>query len=183
MPPKTRTRPPGAKPRSREEAEQQEAVIELIQTGFRPVRVAHFRPVEIRPGKWITPVQGDGAGWLDLAIAGPGGQLFRELKSSTGKVEPEQQVWMDLLAAGGADVGVWRPGDLLSRRIGRELAAIRRPRRTAPPPAGVSLVDVDLEAFQLALEHIRETDPTSPAGRIATDALRRQHAAKEASRG
>ncbi|MFY1595430.1 hypothetical protein [Micromonospora sp. WMMD737] len=183
MPPKARSRPAVPGTRRREEAELQDGIIELVQRHYRPVLVAHFRPVEIRPGKWITPVQGDGAGWLDLTLAGPGGVLFRELKSTTGVIEPEQQMWMDILTAAGADVGVWRPGDLLSGRVARELAAIRRP-RPATAPAAVDLAALDAEAFRAALERIRETEPASPAGRIATDVLIRQHhAAKEASRG
>ncbi len=65
-------------------------------------------------------------GWPDWTIRGPHGVLFRELKSQRGRVEPEQREWLDALAADGADVGVWRPSDLLSGRIQRELMAISR---------------------------------------------------------
>ena len=63
-------------------------------------------------------------GFPDLVVCGPGGVLFRELKTQRGTVRPEQQQWLDELAAANADVGVWRPADLLSRRIARELANI-----------------------------------------------------------
>jgi hypothetical protein len=63
-------------------------------------------------------------GWPDLVAAGVGGLLFRELKTETRKPTRAQQEWLDVLAAAGADAGVWRPSDLLSGRVGRELAAI-----------------------------------------------------------
>ena len=63
-------------------------------------------------------------GWPDWTIRGPHGVLFRELKSQRGRVEPEQREWLDALTAAGADAGVWRPEDLLSDRIARELAAL-----------------------------------------------------------
>jgi hypothetical protein len=64
------------------------------------------------------------AGWVDEVIGGPRGVIFRELKTATGKVTPEQQAWIDLLARAGMDVAVWRPADLLSGRIITELRAI-----------------------------------------------------------
>jgi hypothetical protein len=63
-------------------------------------------------------------GYPDLTLCGLGGVAFRELKAQQGKVSREQQVWLDALAAAGADVDVWRPADLLSGRVARELAAI-----------------------------------------------------------
>ena len=63
-------------------------------------------------------------GWPDWTIRGPRGVLFRELKAQRGRVAPEQQEWLDALAASGADVGVWRPECLLSGRIAAELAAL-----------------------------------------------------------
>lgn len=63
-------------------------------------------------------------GYPDLTICGIGGVLFRELKAQRGRVTPEQQAWLDALTAAGADADAWRPEDLLSGRIARELAAI-----------------------------------------------------------
>lgn len=70
------------------------------------------------------------AGFPDYCIASPKGHgmLYRELKrEGNGKrfePTPAQQEWLDMLAANGQDVGVWRPTDLLSGRIVRELQAI-----------------------------------------------------------
>jgi hypothetical protein len=101
------------------------AAIALCRTMHLPV--AHFRPARTEKG-WRTPVQGDGKGWLDLTIVGSR-VLWRETKSTHGRVEPEQQMWIDALTAAGEDVKVWRPIDLLNGTIGRELAAVRvRPR-------------------------------------------------------
>lgn len=50
--------------------------------------------------------------------------LFRELKQQGKHPTAAQQRWLDRLAAAGHDVGVWRPEDLISGRIARELQAI-----------------------------------------------------------
>lgn len=63
-------------------------------------------------------------GFPDLVLAGPAGHIFRELKTETGKLTTAQQEWIGRLTAGGADAGVWRPSDLLSGKVARELAAI-----------------------------------------------------------
>ena len=63
-------------------------------------------------------------GYPDWTIVGTGGVLFRELKTQRGKVSPEQQQWLAALTAARQDADVWRPEDLLSGRIARELAAI-----------------------------------------------------------
>jgi VRR-NUC domain-containing protein len=108
------------------------------------LRVAHFRPVQDVNGRWRTAVAGDGAGFPDLVIVGPGGLLVRELKSSTGVVEDEQRVWLDMLAAAGADVKVWTDADWFSGLIVRELQALRRPR-----PA-----DDELAVLRAQLAHV-----------------------------
>lgn len=98
------------------EAQLQEHVLELAQlTGWT---VAHFRPARVgNPDegeqRWVTPVAADGKGFPDLVLVHPQrGVLFRELKSSTGRVRDDQQAWLDVLVAAGADAGVWRPSDL-----------------------------------------------------------------------
>ena len=63
-------------------------------------------------------------GYPDWTIAGPGGQLFRELKKQRGIVTRAQQAWLDTLTAGGADACVWRPEDLFSGRIANEMVAV-----------------------------------------------------------
>lgn len=65
-------------------------------------------------------------GFPDWVIAGPAGHIFRELKREAEKPTPRQEEWLAVLAFGGADAGVWRPSDLLSGRIARELTALAR---------------------------------------------------------
>jgi hypothetical protein len=67
-------------------------------------------------------------GWVDEVIAGPGGAIFRELKRENGRPTVAQNRCIELLFSGGLNVGVWRPSDLLSGRIDRQLADIARPR-------------------------------------------------------
>ena len=50
--------------------------------------------------------------------------LYRELKSATGAASTAQTTWLDALTDAGADACLWRPDDLLSGRVARELAAI-----------------------------------------------------------
>jgi hypothetical protein len=66
------------------------------------------------------------AGWPDLAIAGRGGLILRELKSATGRLRPEQMDWISILELGGADVAVWRPVDLSSGVIEKELKQLTK---------------------------------------------------------
>ena len=65
------------------------------------------------------------AGFPDLVIAGSRGVLWREIKSATGRLRPEQMDWLSRLNLGGADAAIWRPADLESGRIKDELVAIR----------------------------------------------------------
>ncbi len=48
-------------------------------------------------------------GFPDLVIVGPGGTLFAELKSDTGRVSAEQREWIERLNDSGAECWVWRP--------------------------------------------------------------------------
>ena len=64
-------------------------------------------------------------GWPDLALCGSRGFLLRELKSAAGHLTAEQQDWGLMLRAAGVSWDVWRPDDLKSGRIQRELAEIR----------------------------------------------------------
>lgn len=91
------------------------------------IKTAHFRPAQSKTGRWLTAVQGDGKGYPDVTFCGPGGVMFRELKSAKGTPSPEQKVWLAALTAAGADAGVWKPTDLRSGRIEAEMKAIRRP--------------------------------------------------------
>jgi hypothetical protein len=61
--------------------------------------------------KWTTATSV--VGWPDLVIYSPrrGRTLYRELKSESGRVTPEQAEVLADLAASGNDVAVWRPSD------------------------------------------------------------------------
>lgn len=48
--------------------------------------------------------------------------LYRELKRQKEKPTPAQLEWLDDLSIAGADVGVWRPMDLLDGTIAVELS-------------------------------------------------------------
>ena len=50
-------------------------------------------------------------GWPDLVIAGPGGLVFRELKSARGRLDPGQWRVYHQLTEAGADYQIWRPRD------------------------------------------------------------------------
>lgn len=65
-----------------------------------------------------------GPGYPDLTIAGPGGMLFAELKSSTGVLSPDQRAWRDRLRAAGQLWRLWRPADWASRAIYVQLAML-----------------------------------------------------------
>jgi hypothetical protein len=64
-------------------------------------------------------------GWPDLAICGKRGFITRELKADRRTTTPEQEYWGAMLRRVGISWDVWRPADLRSGRIERELRAIR----------------------------------------------------------
>lgn len=65
------------------------------------------------------------AGFPDSVIVGPGGLLFRELKSQDGTLSPEQRRWGSRIEQAGADWSVWRPVDWRNLVIFNQLMAIR----------------------------------------------------------
>lgn len=65
------------------------------------------------------------AGWPDLALCGDNGFLLRELKTERGRLTRDQEDWGFKLQKAGVDWDVWRPDDLMSGRIQRELLAIK----------------------------------------------------------
>ena len=67
---------------------------------------------------------GSQKGWPDWTIIGPRKVIFRELKSEHGTVTPEQRDVGERLQRAGQSWRVWRPSDLLSGQIGRELAEL-----------------------------------------------------------
>jgi hypothetical protein len=96
------------------------AVLELCR--LRGVLAHHCRPARMVTG-WRTPISGD-VGFPDLVIAGRRGVLLRELKTAVGRLSEPQCQWIDRLGDAGSDVDVWRPSDLASGRIDRELRAV-----------------------------------------------------------
>ncbi len=106
------------------EADLLRSVIDLAN--LLGLRVHHSRPARTAHG-WRTPISGH-AGLPDLVIVGAGGVLWRELKSATGRLSPDQIVWLKALAAAGQDVDVWRPA-LWPDHIQDEMETIRRPAR------------------------------------------------------
>ena len=68
--------------------------------------------------------QGSRKGLPDLIIVGPGGVLWRELKSEKGRVSDAQTDWLTDLTSAGQDAAVWRPMDLVTGVVARELAAL-----------------------------------------------------------
>lgn len=105
-----------------DEAAFQAAVLEVAKTWG--LRVAHFRKAKTPRGNWITPVGADGKGFPDLLICGKRGVLYRELKSSSGRLSEEQKMWGLWLHRAGADWGVWTPAQWPDQ-IKIELNAIR----------------------------------------------------------
>jgi hypothetical protein len=90
---------------------------------------AHVRKLMDDLGLWGHHQRnsvGSRRGWPDWTILGDGAGLFRELKSERGKVSAEQRHVGAMLRCAGFDWDVWRPSDLLSGRIVRELTAISR---------------------------------------------------------
>ena len=63
------------------------------------------------------------AGFPDLVLISSSRRraLFRELKKQDGRVSPKQKVVLAAMTAAGLDAAVWRPSDLASGRIAREL--------------------------------------------------------------
>jgi len=53
-------------------------------------------------------------GFPDLVLANPEQKrvIFAELKTEKSKLTPQQEEWLDTLDACGAEVYLWRPGDI-----------------------------------------------------------------------
>lgn len=85
----------------------QHQVIDLARTlGWR---VAHFRPAQTQTGRWVTPVQADGAGFPDLVLVRGRRTIFAELKTDRGRLSSPQHEWIEALTEAGNEVYVWRP--------------------------------------------------------------------------
>jgi hypothetical protein len=62
-------------------------------------------------------------GFPDLVLVSEhrGRALFRELKTDSGRVSPAQFSWISGMILAKLNVGVWRPSDLKSGRIIKDL--------------------------------------------------------------
>lgn len=74
--------------------------------------------------------RGSQRGWPDLVVAGPGGVIFRELKTAKGKLTLDQIQWIELLARSGLDAGIWRPEHIRSGLITHTFARLCQPAGT-----------------------------------------------------
>lgn len=62
-------------------------------------------------GKWSTPLRGH-RGFPDYFAIRDRRVVAAEIKSDTGRLRPEQVIWLDALRAlGHIEVYVWRPAD------------------------------------------------------------------------
>lgn len=89
------------------EAEFQSAIIRLARlNGWRV-----YHPPDNRPAR-NGRVQSVEPGFPDLTLVRDGELIFAELKTSTGRVRPEQHEWLTALAlVPGVETYIWRPGD------------------------------------------------------------------------
>lgn len=72
-------------------------------------RTAHFRPGLTQSGRWVTAVQGDGAGFPDLLLARGPRLVVAELKVGRNKPTEAQEDWLRAFNAAGVEAYVWRP--------------------------------------------------------------------------
>jgi hypothetical protein len=70
---------------------------------------------------------GSSAGFPDWVVCGRGGFLFRECKSAEGRSSMAQIRWGRAIKAAGGNYAVWRPDDLASGLIARELQQLANP--------------------------------------------------------
>lgn len=78
---------------------------------LRGWRYYHHRPALRASGRWSTALSG-APGLPDLILLRHDRLLFVELKTTTGRVRPAQQEWLDALSVvTGVEVYLWRPRD------------------------------------------------------------------------
>lgn len=107
------------------------AVVERARaTGWR---VARFPKVPVKydgqPVRWMTPVQADGKGWLDLLLLRErvlAIEIKARLDSYDRKLPPEQQAWFDAWRIAGVRAFVWVPANLDDGTIDAELSLVLR---------------------------------------------------------
>lgn len=74
-------------------------------------RAAHFRPAQVKDGRWVTPVAADGKGFPDLLLLRGSQQIVAELKVGRNKPSLEQEAWLAAFQLAGVEAHVWRPQD------------------------------------------------------------------------
>ena len=93
---------------------------ELSDCVVQTARLFGWRICLVRPARtahgWRTPFGADGVGWPNITAVRGDQLLFAELKAEKGKVTPEQQAWLDVLANVGT-TAVWRPAQWASGEI------------------------------------------------------------------
>ncbi len=75
-------------------------------------RCAHFRPGMTKRGRWVTAVSGDGVGFPDIFALRHNRRLMCELKTATGKVTPDQSLWLAAAKDADIEIYIWRPADI-----------------------------------------------------------------------
>ncbi len=98
-----------AKPPVVSESQLQSAVIKLAQTlGWLTF---HARPAQAKNGRWLTPVQGDGAGFPDCLFLRGSRIVVAELKTDRerSRVSEAQKAWLEAFPEAGAETFVWTP--------------------------------------------------------------------------
>ncbi len=81
-------------PRAVSEAQFQDVVIGYARA--RGWLVHHDRPSQNAAGRWSTAIQGD-AGFPDLVLAREDAIVMLELKRQSGRLTPQQRVWLAAL--------------------------------------------------------------------------------------
>lgn len=106
-------------------------------------RVARFPKVPVKydrqPVRWMTPVEADGKGWLDLLLVRER-VLAVEVKARQDSYDrvlpPEQQAWFDAWRIAGVRAFVWTPADWTDGTVDTELALVQRRDPVVRDPAG-----------------------------------------------
>jgi hypothetical protein len=102
----------------------------------------------------VRDSRGMNRGLPDDILIGPRGILWRECKDQKRKLTPEQRATGEALTALGQDFAVWRPEDLLSWRIARELIEL------SGRPLGIGAGPAVIDGVAVA----RWTPPETPRG-------------------
>jgi hypothetical protein len=77
-------------------------LLDMVRTACRWLRLLSYHTADSRRSE---------PGFPDVVIVGARGVLFRELKSTRGRVTADQQRWLTALTAAGANADTWRPDD------------------------------------------------------------------------